>query len=364
MKTENLVILFTDIAGYTESVAKLSRKENEELLAHHNDTLYPIIRSFSGRVVKTIGDALLIVFRSPTDAMLCAMAMQDSLYDRNRSLPPEKQIHIRVAASLGEVRLENNDIFGEPVNTTSRIENITPQDEIYLSDAVYMAMSKAEVPCVEVGLKTLKGISEPVKIWQIPRFSRNRLVSEDVMKSADQPELTFPYGGAHLIHRDARKDWSVNFKVPSFPHFHLKRKHVIIGVSAIALVLVIAFLMNPRKVIRHITKPANEANALDKITEDLVSKDNDRRKSAARVVCKSYQTDRELLDVINRELLRLYAQTNSDRDYIDTMGWFCNALGGSKNSAYRETLEKVYAGAPSEKLRGYAERNLKDLPKE
>jgi len=363
MKTENLVIVFTDIVGYTESVSKLSRKENAELLAHHNDTLYPIIRRFEGRVVKTIGDALLIVFRSPTDAMLCAMAMQDSLFDANRSMPPEKQLHIRVAASLGEVRLENNDIFGEPVNTTSRIENITPQDEIYLSDAVYMAMSKAEVPCVEVGLKTLKGISEPVRIWQIPRFSRNRLVPEDVMKSADQGEMTFPYGGAHLIRREPRNDWTMGIRIPSIPRLHqITRQHVIVGLSVIALVLAVIFLMNTRKVIRHVTQPTKEATAIDKLSEDLVSDNGDRKREAARTICRTYPSNTELLNVIEKDLLRNYTQNSNDRDFIDALGWFCNALGGSKNAAYKETLKKVSAGAPNEKVRRYAEKNFKELP--
>ncbi len=205
MKTENLAILITDIVGFTEATAHQSRRENEELLAVHNRILYPLIRRRGGKIIKTIGDALLIVFKSPTDAMLCAMAMQDSLFEYNRTASEEKRIHIRVAASLGEVRVLNRDIFGEPVNLTSRLETITPRDEIYFSDAVYMAMNKAEVPCLEVGVTTLKGISEPVKIWQIPRFSRPRLVPEDVMNTEDIGELTYPYGGAHLVTRKAKK---------------------------------------------------------------------------------------------------------------------------------------------------------------
>lgn len=205
MKTENLVILITDIVGFTEATAHQSRRENEELLALHNRILYPVIRYSGGKIIKTIGDALLIAFKSPTDAMLCAMAMQDSLFEYNRTASEEKRIHIRVAASLGEVRVLNKDIFGEPVNLTSRIESITPRDEIYFSDAVYMAMNKSEVPCLEVGVKTLKGISEPVKIWQIPRFSRTRLVPEDVMNTEDIGELAYPYGGAHLVTRKAKK---------------------------------------------------------------------------------------------------------------------------------------------------------------
>jgi len=206
LKTENLAILLTDIVGYTETTAQQSRQENELLLDTHNQILFPIIKRFKGRLVKSIGDALLVVYRSPTDAMLCSMAMQDALYEYNRDVPTPKQIHIRIAASLGEVRITKNDIFGEPVNTTSRIEGVTPTDEIYFSEAIYMAMNKAEVPCKEVGWKELKGISEPIRLFNIPRFSTPRLVPEDVMSSSDISDLVYPYGGAHLSSQGTTQD--------------------------------------------------------------------------------------------------------------------------------------------------------------
>ncbi len=198
LKTENLAIVLTDIAGYSETTAKQSRLANERLLATHNRILFPIVKRFKGRHVKSIGDALLLVFRSPTDAMLCAMAMQDALFEYNRNTPKEQQIHLRVAASLGEVRVTRGDVFGEPVNITSRIEGITPPDEIYLSEAVYMAMNKAEVPSQEVGWRELKGVTGKIRIFNIPRFATPRLVPQDVMAAEDMSDLVYPYGGAHL----------------------------------------------------------------------------------------------------------------------------------------------------------------------
>ena len=197
IKTENLAIVLTDMAGYTEATVQQSRVEIEQLLATHNRILLPIVRRFKGRHVKSIGDALLLVFRSPTDAMLCAMAMQDALYEYNRSAPKEKQIHMRVGASLGEVRVARGDIFGEPVNMTSRICGVTPADEIYFSEALFMAMNKAEVPCQEVGWRELKGIPQAVRIYHIPRFAVPRLVP-NVMAAEDMTDLVYPYGGAHL----------------------------------------------------------------------------------------------------------------------------------------------------------------------
>lgn len=150
--------------------------------------------------MKSIGDALLLVFRSPTDAMLCAMAMQDALYEYNRSAPKEKQIHMRVGASLGEVRVARGDIFGEPVNMTSRICGVTPADEIYFSEALYMAMNKAEVPCQEVGWRELKGIPQAVRIYHIPRFAVPRLVP-NVMAAEDMEESSTVGAGVRRFGR-------------------------------------------------------------------------------------------------------------------------------------------------------------------
>ena len=197
-RTENLTILFVDIAGFTETTSRQSRAENFRLLGNFDRILKPIIKGFKGRLIKSIGDALLITFSTPTDAMLCAMAFQDAIHEYNANLDEESKIHIRVAANLGEVRVEKKDIYGEPVNVASRIEGVTPANEIYLSEAVYMAMNKAEVPVQDVGIHELSGITQPVRLYCIPRYSSSRLVPESQPPQTDQEdELMFPYGGMH-----------------------------------------------------------------------------------------------------------------------------------------------------------------------
>lgn len=150
---------------------------------------------------------MLLTFLSPTDAMLCSMAMQDAMHEHNlKTQSEDDRIHIRVAAHLGEVRVARNDIFGEPVNLCSRIEGIAPADEIYLSEAVYMAMNTAEVPAMEVGFRELKGVSQAIRIYSIPRFSRHRLIPETIEGADQNSELLYPYGGMQyrVKHSDRR----------------------------------------------------------------------------------------------------------------------------------------------------------------
>lgn len=212
MKTANLAIMFTDIQGYTERTSNSSRETTTELLKAHNKLLMPIIMHFRGRLVKTIGDAFLVVFASPTAAVLCGTTIQDALFKYNYGKNEEEQIHLRVAINVGEVILTKGDVFGEAVNIASRVENITPAEEVYLTQSVYLSMNKTEIHVQEVGHFNLKGIPEAVTVYCVPRAAS--LPTEDVQTdgTADQQKgfrplrrrntepmlMTLPFGGQHL----------------------------------------------------------------------------------------------------------------------------------------------------------------------
>lgn len=77
MKTQNPAVMFTDIAGFTARTSRQTREENARMLRRHDALLLPVIRALGGRRVKSVGDALLLVFESPTDSVLCGTAIQD-----------------------------------------------------------------------------------------------------------------------------------------------------------------------------------------------------------------------------------------------------------------------------------------------
>lgn len=169
MRTANLAIVFTDIKGFTERTSRQTLEENQRLLKLHADLLLPLFRGFSGKVVKSIGDAFMVTFESPTQAVLCGAAIQDRLWAHNRAAPESDRLEVRVAVNAGEVRLEGGDVFGEPVNIASRVEGIAEAGEVFFTEAVYLSMNKAEVPAREVGEFSLKGIPEKVRVYRIPR---------------------------------------------------------------------------------------------------------------------------------------------------------------------------------------------------
>ena len=84
MKTQNLAVMITDIKGFTAKTSRQTREENALMLRRHDALLVPVLRAFGGRRIKTMGDAFLVVFSSPTNSLLCGMAIQDRLWDYNR----------------------------------------------------------------------------------------------------------------------------------------------------------------------------------------------------------------------------------------------------------------------------------------
>ncbi|MDD5302739.1 MAG: RDD family protein, partial [Elusimicrobia bacterium] len=122
-----------------------------------------------GHLVKTIGDAFLMTFESPTNAVLAGVAVQEALAKLNEGRAAGDRLEIRIAINAGEVNLMENDVFGEAVNITARIEGIAEAGQVYFTEAVYLAMNKAEVPSSEIGLMQLKGIPEKIRVYKVRR---------------------------------------------------------------------------------------------------------------------------------------------------------------------------------------------------
>lgn len=200
-RLENLAIMFVDMAGFAERTARQSRSENKAMLRDFTGLLVPLIARFGGRHVKSIGDALLVAFRSPTDSVRCGMAMHDAVTAYNHGRGALDPIYIRVALNVGEVRLETDDVFGEAVNIAARVEELTPPGEIYLTGVVYLSMNKAEVPAEHIGEQLLKGVPEAVRLFRVPSHKLTRLTPAGEPLDAAPYEL--PYGGMHLLPPDA-----------------------------------------------------------------------------------------------------------------------------------------------------------------
>ena len=197
-KAENLVIMFTDIVGFTERTSMQTRGQNEAMLRQNEKLLNGIARRYGGKRIKSIGDSLLIVYKSPTDAVHSAMAMHDALWEYNQSIEESERLAIRISLNSGEVRIDAGDVFGEPVNVAARLEGMTPADEVYFTEAIYLSMNKAEVSHELVGKYKLRGIPDEVTVYRVPRgASAHRLVAADNDGDHQDDDNQYPFGGIH-----------------------------------------------------------------------------------------------------------------------------------------------------------------------
>lgn len=166
-KTKGLAIMFTDMKEFTTRTSLESREEIQQLLEIQDEIVRPIFEEYEGTVVKTIGDAYLATFESPTNALLCGLRIQETVTKHNQEAERNKRFELRIAVNFGEVNIKDDDVFGEPVNIASRIEAISQPGEVYFTEAVYLAMNKNEVPTSEIGYRYLKGIADKIKVYKV-----------------------------------------------------------------------------------------------------------------------------------------------------------------------------------------------------
>src|SRR3989442_9849699 len=136
MERRLAAIFAADVAGYSRLIGADEEGTLERLMAHRRELIDPKIAEHQGRIVKTTGDGVLVEFASPVKAMRCAIEVQHGMVDRNADVPPEQRIEFRVGINLGDVIVEEGDIYGAGVNVAARLENLAEPGAAYISRAV------------------------------------------------------------------------------------------------------------------------------------------------------------------------------------------------------------------------------------
>jgi len=197
--SETLTVMFIDIVGYTKKTNKLSREEFDSLHNVFDNLSIPIFEAFNGNVVKKIGDAFLVTFKLPTDALLCGVELQKAFQEYNKNRDPRERIIIRAALDLGEVMFRGYDIYGDTVNTAARIEGMAGAGQVVFSGAVFSAMNKNEVRAVSLGLRKFKGLKYPIRVFRVKSKRDERVIRKKKMKRAFSNFTSLLIGMAFLV---------------------------------------------------------------------------------------------------------------------------------------------------------------------
>src|SRR5262245_18799961 len=159
-------ILAADVAGYSRLMGADEEGTHERLKALLRELVNPKIAEHSGRIVKNTGDGFLAEFASVVDAVRCAVEVQRGMAERNAGTPPEKRIEFRVGINLGDVIVEEHDIFGEGVNVAARLEALVGPGGICVSRVVRdQVRDRLDLTFMDMGEQSVKNIARPVRVY-------------------------------------------------------------------------------------------------------------------------------------------------------------------------------------------------------
>lgn len=166
-KRQLTAIMFTDIVGYSAQMGANEAAMVKKLAVHNEIMRGQIVRN-RGTVIKTIGDAFMVRFRSAENAVQCAMDCQKAIGEYNKTKLPPDQFHIRIGCHMGEVIHTTNDVFGEGVNIAARIEPKADPDGIAVSDVIANACrNKVPAHFQSMGRLPMKNIANPPELFKV-----------------------------------------------------------------------------------------------------------------------------------------------------------------------------------------------------
>jgi adenylate cyclase len=161
-------ILAADVAGYSRLMGADEEGTHERLTAHFRELVDPKIKEHRGRTVKNTGDGLLAEFASVVDAVRCAAQVQRGMIDREPEVPDEQRIRFRIGINLGDVIVEEHDIFGDGVNVAARLEAVADPGGICISRTVREQIrDKLTYPFEDQGDQSVKNIARPVRVYAL-----------------------------------------------------------------------------------------------------------------------------------------------------------------------------------------------------
>ena len=162
----------------------------QRLTALREGILEPLITDHRGRVVKLMGDGLLVEFASLVDAVGCAVAWQAAVEEHETQQPENNRFTFRIGVNLGDVLIEGEDIHGDGVNIAARLEGLAEAGGICLSgDAYRQVKGKVEVDFEDLGERELKNVAEPVRVYRVVSDGTEAASAKAPLALPDKPSI-------------------------------------------------------------------------------------------------------------------------------------------------------------------------------
>jgi TolB-like protein len=183
-------ILAADVVGYSRLMEQDEAGTWAALKARRQDILVPLVAQHNGRVVKLMGDGVLVEFGSPVDAVQCAVELQRGFAGANQGVPEAQRIFLRIGINLGDVIVEGSDIYGDGVNVAARLEGLAESGGILVSANVHEhVIGKLALPFDDLGDHALKNIVKPVRVYRAGTGENSEGAARPALTLPDKPSI-------------------------------------------------------------------------------------------------------------------------------------------------------------------------------
>jgi adenylate cyclase len=181
-------ILAADVVGYSRLIQNDEAGTLATVKEHRKLLIEPIVSARNGRIVKLMGDGLLIEFASAVEAVRCAVEIQHFIGTRNRDIPDDSQVRYRIGINVGDVVVDDDDIHGDGVNVAARLESLAEPGGIFLAANVFdQVKDKLDLSIDDLGMHEVKNIAEPVHVFSLVLDEKATALVSPIERVADRP---------------------------------------------------------------------------------------------------------------------------------------------------------------------------------
>ncbi|WP_171236646.1 adenylate/guanylate cyclase domain-containing protein [Ruegeria sp. HKCCA6837] len=188
MERRLAAILAADVVGYSRLIRNDEASVLARVKAHREQIFEPVVAARHGRIVKLMGDGLLLEFASAVEAVRCAVDMQHYIGIANADLPQDSQVRYRIGLNVGDIVVDQDDIHGDGVNVAARIESLAVPDGIYMSASIFEQVhSKLDLTIEDLGKREVKNISDPVHVYSLKLDDKAQAIVSPIVPLSNRP---------------------------------------------------------------------------------------------------------------------------------------------------------------------------------